>query len=161
MNWVDGVLLAILGFSALLGLWRGLVYEVISVAGWVAAFLLAQAYAAPVAEHLPFGGASLGLRLAAAFALVFIATAFAGGLLAWLVKKLVASVGLRPIDRVLGGAFGLARGLLIVLGLTIVVSMTPLRADAAWQRSALAGTLANSVHQLGPLLPESLARQLP
>ncbi|MBU4506144.1 MAG: CvpA family protein, partial [Gammaproteobacteria bacterium] len=57
MNWVDGVLLAVLVLSAVLGLWRGLVYEVISVAGWVAAFLLAQAYADEVAAVLPMGDA--------------------------------------------------------------------------------------------------------
>src|SRR3990167_4384806 len=139
MNWVDGVLLAVLVLSAVLGLWRGLVYEVISVAGWVAAFLLAQAYADKAAAVLPMGDTLPALKLAVGFALVFIATAFAGGLLAWLVKKLVASVGLRPIDRVLGGAFGLARGVLILLALTVVISMTPLRAETDWRGSAGGG----------------------
>lgn len=161
MNWVDGVLLAVLALSAVLGLWRGLVYEVISVAGWVAAFVLAQAYADDAAGWLPLGGASPALKLAAGFALVFVATAFAGGLLAWLVKKLVASVGLRPIDRVLGGAFGLARGVLILLALAVVVGMTPWRSGADWQGSMVAGSMTDTVHTLRPLLPEALARQLP
>jgi len=161
MNWVDGVLLAVLVLSAVLGLWRGLVYEVISVAGWVAAFVLAQAYADEVAAVLPMGDALPALKLAAGFALVFIATAFAGGLLAWLVKQLVASVGLRPIDRVLGGAFGLARGVLILLALTVVVSMTPWRGETDWRASVVADAMASSVHTLRPLLPESLARHLP
>jgi membrane protein required for colicin V production len=161
MNWVDGVLLAVLVLSAVLGLWRGLVYEVISVAGWVAAFLLAQAYADEVAAVLPMGGALPALKLAAGFALVFIATAFAGGLLAWLVKQLVASVGLRPIDRVLGAAFGLARGVLILLALTVVISMTPLRAETDWRASVVAEAMADSVHTLRPLLPAALASYLP
>jgi membrane protein required for colicin V production len=161
MNWVDGVLLAVLVLSAVLGLWRGLVYEVISVAGWVAAFLLAQAYADEVAAVLPMGDALPALKLAAGFALVFIATAFAGGLLAWLVKQLVASVGLRPIDRVLGAAFGLARGVLILLALTVVVSMTPLRAETDWRASVVADAMADSVHTLRPLLPAALASYLP
>jgi membrane protein required for colicin V production len=161
MNWVDGVLLAVLVLSAVLGLWRGLVYEVISVAGWVAAFVLAQAYADEAAAVLPMGDALPALKLAAGFARVFIATAFAGGLLAWLVKQLVASVGLRPIDRVLGGAFGLARGVLILLALTVVISMTPLRAETDWRASVVADAMADSVHTLRPLLPASLARHLP
>jgi membrane protein required for colicin V production len=161
MNWVDGVLLAVLVLSAVLGLWRGLVYEVISVAGWVAAFLLAQAYADEVAAVLPMGGALPALKLAAGFALVFIATAFAGGLLAWLVKQLVASVGLRPIDLVLGGAFGLARGVLILLALTVVISMPPLRAEPDWRASVGAEAMADSVHTLRPLLPAALASYLP
>ena len=45
MTWLDGALLAVLLVSALVGLWRGLVYEVLSVAGWVLAFVLAQTWA--------------------------------------------------------------------------------------------------------------------
>ena len=43
---VDLILLLLLLASVLLGLWRGLVYELLSIAGWVAAFLLAQTFAA-------------------------------------------------------------------------------------------------------------------
>ena len=106
MNAVDGLLLFVLLLSAVVGMWRGLVYEVLSLMVWVAAFLLAQAYAGDVARLLPLDGLSAALRIAVAFVLVFVASAFAGGFVAWLVKKMVAAVGLRPIDRVLGGVFG-------------------------------------------------------
>lgn len=161
MSWLDWALLAVLLLSALLGLWRGLVYEVLSVAAWVAAFVLAQAYAAPVGDWLPVDAFSVPLQLAAGFALVFLVAAFAGGLLAWLVKKLVESVGLRPVDRVLGGAFGLARGLVILLGLAVVVSMTPLQTEVWWRHSSSAGWLSSTLHTLKPLLPEALARHMP
>jgi membrane protein required for colicin V production len=49
----DWILLAVLAASLLLGVWRGLVYEVLSVIGWIAAFLLAQWFAPDVAEKLP------------------------------------------------------------------------------------------------------------
>lgn len=160
MVWIDWALLAVLLLSALLGLWRGLVYEVISVAGWVAAFVLAQAYASDAAASLPMDGFSAPLQLAAGFAVVFMVAAFAGGLVAWVVKKLVESVGLRPVDRVLGGAFGLLRGLVILLGLAVVVSMTPLQ-QGEWQASRVAGVLADTLHQVKPLLPEPVARYLP
>lgn len=161
MVWIDWALLAVLLLSALLGLWRGLVYEVISVAGWVAAFVLAQAYASDAAAGLPLDGFSAPLQLAVGFALVFIATAFLGGLLAWVIKKGVEYVGLRPVDRVLGGAFGLLRGCVILLALAVVVSMTPLQQQAAWQASQGAGLLSATLHQVKPLLPESVARYLP
>ena len=161
MSWLDWALLAVLLLSALLGLWRGLVYEVLSVAVWVVAFVLAQAYAAPVGAWLPVDGFSAPLQLAAGFAAVFLASAFVGGLLAWLVKKLVESVGLRPVDRVLGGAFGLARGLVILLGLAVVVSMTPLQTQERWRESPVAGILSRTLHAIKPLLPEAVARHLP
>ncbi|MCU0927209.1 MAG: CvpA family protein [Hydrogenophaga sp.] len=161
MSWLDWALLAVLLLSALLGLWRGLVYEVLSLAVWVVAFVVAQAYAAPVGAWLPVDGFSQPLQLAAGFAAVFVATAFVGGLLAWLVKKFVESVGLRPVDRILGGAFGLARGMVILLGLAVVVSMTPLQSQERWRDSAVAGVLSRTLHAIKPLLPEALARHLP
>ncbi|MDP2018345.1 CvpA family protein [Hydrogenophaga sp.] len=154
----DWLLLAVLLLSVLLGAWRGLVYEVLSVAGWVAAFVLAQAYADEVAAMLPIEGLSPPLQLAAGFVLVFIAVAFAGGLLAWMVKKLVASVGLRPVDRILGSAFGLARGVVMLLALSVVVSMSPMRDAPWWQGSVVADVLVATLHAIKPLLPEPVAR---
>lgn len=160
INLVDGVLLFILVLSAVVGVWRGLVYEVLSVMAWVAAFVLAQHYAGRVSEMLPLGGGSSGLRTAAGFVLVFVAGAFAGGFLAWVVKKMVAAVGLRPIDRVLGGAFGLLRGGVVLLAVAVVVGMTPLQSQPGWQSSSVARVLGMGLHTLKPLLPESVARHL-
>ena len=156
----DWVLLAALLLSVLLGLWRGLVYEVLSVAGWVAAFVLAQAFADEAGAWLPMDGLSPPLRLAGGFVLVFVAVAFAAGLGAWLVQKLVASVGLRPVDRVLGGFFGLVRGLVILLAVALVVSMTQMQGAAWWRDSATAGVLSATLHELKPLLPEPVARYI-
>jgi membrane protein required for colicin V production len=161
MNWVDVALLVVLALSILLGIWRGLVYEVLSVAGWVIAFFVAQRYATWAGEMLPMAQFDPSLRLAAGFALVFIATAFACGLVSWMVKKMVAAVGLRPIDRLLGGVFGVARGLLILLGLTVVVSMTPMRTEPAWQASPVAGLLAQGIATIKPALPVSIGQYLP
>jgi len=107
---VDIVLLIVLLASVVIGAWRGLLYEVLSVLGWVAAFVLAQWLAVDAAEWLPLKGASEPLRYAAGFAVVFVAVAFAAGFLAWLVKKRVESVGHRPVDRTPGAPFGLVPG---------------------------------------------------
>jgi membrane protein required for colicin V production len=160
MGLTDGLLLTVLLLSVVLGAWRGLVYEVLSVAGWVAAFVLAQAYADEAALMLPLDSLSPPLRLAAGFLVVFIAVAFAGGLIAWLVKKLVASVGLRPVDRILGSAFGLARGVVMLLAFAVVVSMSPMRDAAWWADSVVADVLVATLHTIKPLLPEPVARYI-
>ena len=77
---IDWILVAILAASMVLGAWRGLVFEVLSVIGWIAAFLLAQWFAPDVAGMLPMQNSSETLRYAAAFFLVFIASVFAAGL---------------------------------------------------------------------------------
>ena len=158
---VDLLLLLVLLISVVIGAWRGLLYEVLSVIGWVAAFVLAQWWAVAVGEWLPLGEAAEPLRYAAGFALVFVAVAFAAGLLAWLVKKLVESVGLRPVDRTLGALFGLFRGAVVLLAVALVVVMTPLREAQAWRESVGAQTLGSTLHSLRPLLPEPLVTYIP
>ncbi len=157
----DWVLLTLLVLSVLLGLWRGLMFEVLSVAGWVAAFLLAQALADDVVPWLPVDRLAQPLQLAVGFVLVFVAVAFLGGLVAWGVQKLVASVGLRPVDRVLGGAFGLLRGAVILLAIAVVVTMTPMQNASWWRGSPTAGALSATLHNVKPLLPDPLARYIP
>lgn len=158
---VDWILLAVLCASLLLGAWRGLVYELMSVLGWITAFVLAQWWAPDVAVRLPMSGASEPVRYAAAFVLVFVAGAFAAGLLAWLARKLVEAVGLRPVDRTLGAAFGLARGLVLLLAVAVVMDLTPLRTSQNWQASAGAGVLSAALKGLKPVLPEAFGRYLP
>ena len=158
---LDWVLLAVLVLSVLLGGWRGLVYEVLSVAGWVAAFVLAQWWAPDAADWLPMGGSAQPLRYAAAFVLVFIGAAFAAGLLAWLAKKLIEAVGLRPVDRVLGAGFGLVRGAVIVLAVAVVFHMTPLQDTDMWKESAGAQMATATLEGLKPILPEAFGRYLP
>ena len=91
MQTLDWIFLGVLGFSMVVGLWRGLVFEVLSVANWMAAFVLAQWFAPDAAQHLPMAGATEVVRYAAGFVVVFVAVLFAGGLVAALVKKLVAA----------------------------------------------------------------------
>ena len=83
---LDWVVVAALAASVLLGLWRGLVYEVLSVLNWLAAFVLAQWLAPQAAQWMPLSRAGESIQYAAGFIVVFIAALFAGGLVAWLTK---------------------------------------------------------------------------
>jgi membrane protein required for colicin V production len=158
---LDWVFAAIMAASLLLGAWRGLVYEVLSVVSWIAAFVLAQLFAPDISKFLPLGQAPEVARYAAAFVLVFIAVVVAGALLAWVTKKLVEAVGLRPVDRALGAGFGLLRGALLLMAIAIVVNMTPLRRNGWWTESKGAAMSAAAVKQLKPVLPERFGQYLP
>jgi membrane protein required for colicin V production len=161
MLMLDWICLAVLLLSLLLGAWRGLVYELISVASWIAAFFLAQWFAPDVGHMLPWTGASETLRYALGFAVVFIASVLLGGLVAVLVKKLLAAIGLQPADRALGAGFGLVRGLVLLLAATVVIGMTPMKSSEWWRESVSAGVLTTSLKGLKPLLPEESGKYLP
>jgi membrane protein required for colicin V production len=160
---LDWVVVAALALSVLLGLWRGLVYEVLSVLNWIAAFLAAQWLAPYVGDWLGRQGfvQHEPLRYAAGFAAVFIATLIVGSLLAWLLKKLVEAIGLRPVDRALGGLFGLLRGAVAVLALAVVVHLTGLRDGGWWTESVTAGVATAALRGLKPVVPEQFSAFLP
>lgn len=161
MGTLDLIFLGVLLISFLLGAWRGLMYELLSAVSWIVAFVLAQWFAPDVAQKLPMAGSGEAVRYAAAFALVFILSVFAGGLLAKLVQKLFAAVGLQPADRALGAAFGLVRGLVLLLAASVVVGMSPMKSSAWWQESVGAGMSMATLKGLKPVLPEEFGRYLP
>jgi membrane protein required for colicin V production len=160
ISMLDWVFLAILLMSFLIGAWRGLVYELLSLASWAAAFVLAQWFAPDVAQKLPMAGAGESVRYAAGFGLTFVVAVFAGGLIAALIKKLISAVGLAPMDRVLGAVFGLVRGLVVLLAITVVVAMTPLKTSVWWTESMGAGALGAVLKGLKPVLPQEFAKYL-
>jgi membrane protein required for colicin V production len=158
---LDWVFIAVLAVSFLVGAWRGLVYEVLSVFSWIAAFIVAQWLAPEAAGWLPVERAPEAGRYAIGFVVVFIAVVFAGALLAWLTKKLVEAVGLRPVDRTLGAAFGLLRGAILLMAVAIVVNMSPARSAAWWTESKGAEVSIAALKGLKPVLPERFGRYLP
>ncbi|MCX7241380.1 MAG: CvpA family protein [Burkholderiales bacterium] len=161
MQTLDWIFLAIIGVSMVVGLWRGLVYEVLSVLNWIAAFVLAQWFAPEVAQWLPMSGGSEVLRYAAGFVIVFVVAIFVGGLLAFLVKKMVASVGLSPVDRLLGALFGAVRGVVVVLAVAVVAGMTPMRSAAWWLDATGAQWATVALQGLKPVLPQQFGKYLP
>ena len=161
MSTTDWILLALLAASRVLGAWRGLVYEVLSVLGWIAAFLLAQWFAPDVADKLPMQSSGETLRYAAGFVLVFIASVFAAGLISALMKKIISVVGLRPVDRIFGAIFGLFRGIILLLALTVVVHMTALQESDVWMESQGGPMLITMLKGLKPMLPEKFGAYLP
>jgi len=161
MPTLDWIFLAVLLVSFVVGAWRGLVYEILSLANWIAAFVLAQLFAPAAAHWLPMQGGTEVVRYAVGFVLVFIAALFVGGMLAFLIRKLVAAVGMRPVDRAMGAVFGLVRGVVVLLALAVVVGMTPVHSQVWWTEST--GVHASTVvlQGLKPMLPEDFGKYLP
>ena len=158
---MDWFFVGVLVVSLLVGAWRGLVFEVISVVSWIAAFVLAQWFAPAVAHWLPLSSTNEALRYGLGFLIVFVGTIFAGSLVAFVLKKLLAAVGLSPADRMLGAAFGVVRGVVILLALTVLVGMTPFKSAPWWQESEGTKLAGVALHGLKPVLPEDFGKYIP
>lgn len=158
MTGFDVAVIAILLASLSLGLWRGLVYEVLSLLGWPLAFILSRVFANDVAPMMPGGQETM--RTALAYAAVFVAALIIWGILVWLVSKLIKAIGLGWPDRVLGGIFGVLRGGLVVLALVWMAGLTQMPEQAFW-RDARTASLAEDVALWSKVwLPDNIARRI-
>ncbi len=132
----DIVILSLIALSAVIGLFRGLVKELVSLVVWACAIVGAMVFASPLAEYLTAIDASRPIRVAVAFAVVFFGVLIAGGLLQWSLAKLIQSTGLGGIDRFLGFVFGALRGGLVVIGALMVTRPFP-ELSVWWEDSLL------------------------
>lgn len=137
LNWVDIFIFSVLGISAVLSLFRGLVREVLSLVAWVVAGWVAFKFAGPVSKHFA-GAVSLpSVRMALAFGLLLVGVLLVFGVLNFLIGKLIDGTGLSSTDRLLGMFFGLARGIAIVTVLVALAGLTPAPCDPWWKESRL------------------------
>ena len=121
---VDIVILAVMAISLVFGLFRGLLRELLSLVSWVLAFWIAYRYSANVAEIIDRALQNPTLSQAVSAVLVFVIVLVALMVLTSLIAKVFKATGLAGIDRILGGLFGLGRGVVILLAALILASHT-------------------------------------
>jgi membrane protein required for colicin V production len=160
MTWLDYAVAGVFAVSLLLGAWRGLVRELISILGWVIAFLAANLLAGPLGPAMPQAIPSPELRVAAAFVAVFVVSLIVTSLAGLVLSKIVKAVGLGGLDRLLGAVFGAARALLIVLAAAVLAGLTSAPRQPYWKDSASGPLLVRVVGALKPLLPQTLTERL-
>jgi membrane protein required for colicin V production len=160
MTWLDYAALTILVASVLWGIWRGLVREVISIGAWVLAFLGANLFAGPLGDALPKALPTPEIRVLVAFIVVFIAILAVCALVSRMLSRLVHVAGLGELDRSLGGVFGVARALLILLAFALVAGLTALPRQPVWRNSLTGPLLAQAVLAIKPWVPPSFGLRL-
>lgn len=159
MTAFDYGVIVILLASLALGLWRGLIGEVMALLAWVLAGLAAWQLG-PEVGALITAIADSGLRVLAGYAAVFVGVLIVLALVRLAVRGLLKALGLTAVDRVLGVVFGVARGLLIVLILVAVGGMTSLPKELWWRNASLSPPLETAVLASKPWLPPEAAKRI-
>lgn len=157
MNWLDFAILAVIALSAIIGFFRGFVRETIGLVTWALAFYVAFITCEAVAVWFREWIASESIRIAAAFAVIFIIVLIAGAIINYIVGQLVSKTGIAGTDRALGGVFGVARGAALLVLLVLLAGMTPLPEDAWWQESVFIDHLQNGAIRVRGWLPDRFA----
>jgi membrane protein required for colicin V production len=156
----DYLVLFILISSVVISTLRGLVKEILSLVGWVAAFVVANAFGAKLAPMLPSVIPGETVKLIVAFIALFLGVRVLMGLFALAVGALISATGLSLADRGLGGLFGLGRGIVIVLAGVILCGMTSIPQQAFWKDALLSPMAETGARTVKPFLPAALAQHV-
>lgn len=160
MTAFDFALLAAVGASVLLGLWRGVASELLALAAWIAALVAARHFGRGAGVLLARWIADPAVSAAAGFAAVFVAVLVLFALGRFVASLLLRAVGLGLVDRLLGAVFGVARGVVIGLAVVLVGGMTSLPKEPWWRDATFSPPLETAVIAAKPWLPAELAKRI-
>ena len=160
MNPIDLAVLVAIAGSALLGLLRGLVGTVASLVAWLAAGWIAFRHGAALAFWFSDDGAPGATELLGGYAAAFVAVLVLVNLVGWAVRKLVHSVGLSGLDRLLGLALGAARGALVACMGLLLMAFSSLPQEPAWAGSRAVVVLLPGAQWMARWLPDWAAQEL-
>jgi membrane protein required for colicin V production len=157
MGSLDAILSGVVLLSCVVGLWRGVIRETLALLAWIIGFVLSSNYANFFASYLPPTW-NENLRLLAAWVLVFVAVLLCMNLLSMLMHRLVTVVGLGVLDRLMGGLFGLLRGGIALMAVSVLVGLTPAKTAWMWKNSWMAQLADQGVLFFKPIMPSPLER---
>lgn len=160
MSVLDLIVLLVLLLAVVRGLMRGMVDTLFSLAAWILAFVLGKWGAAMLAPLLPVAVETPSIRYFAAFAVIFLVVLIGVLLLGHMLAALVRTAGLGGTDRVLGGALGLAKGVVILVGLTLAAGLTSLPRTDFWKQASLSHSLQVMALFALPLVPADVAKYI-
>jgi membrane protein required for colicin V production len=166
---IDILIAIVLIFSVIVGVVRGFVKEAISITALLLAIWAALNLGPGVGEISESWLSSKELQTWFGRILVFVLILAIGGLIGWGLAKLVRLSVLSGIDRLIGGFFGAARGVLFVALFILAAEFAEFDNDSWWKKSKLLPhfeVVAEWIMVMAPqgydlLVPDSPAKSIP
>lgn len=160
MTLFDYFAIAIVGISMLLGLMRGAIKEVFSLASWIVAFLVAKIFSAQFARVLESAVSNPSLRLLTAFIILFVFALVVMALISLLISATVKKIGLGSLDRLLGTIIGFLRGVIVMVVLVVLGGMTALPQQNDWRNALTSNWFEMWARAVKPWLPDAIAKRI-
>ena len=150
MSFIDIIVL----FSSLIfGFFRGFVKELLSLMAWAFAFFVAYYFSSSVAIMLPFE-AEFSIKYVGSFVLIFIFVLIVSSILIKFLSTFIHKIGLGASNIILGGLFGILRGVIVVYLLIFVIEKTSYAEEASWQKANSIVLIKLLVEKTFPYLPQ-------
>ena len=153
MSLIDILVILVLFASLIFGFFRGFVKELMSLVAWVSAFFVAYYFSSSVAIVLPFD-AEFSIKYVTGFVLIFIFVLIISSILIKFISAFVHKIGLGASNIILGGLFGILRGVIIVYFLIFVIEKTSFGEYPTWQQSNSIVLIKLVVEKTFPYLPQ-------
>ncbi|ASJ75328.1 CvpA family protein [Granulosicoccus antarcticus] len=160
MSEVDLVILGIFALSALISLMRGFFREAMSLSIWLGAVIITLVYTSRFASLLPIDRVdSQQARTTISALVLFAGTLFVGNLINWMLNRIKTRKSLSPTDRIIGVAFGLLRGFVIVTLLVLAANLAPeLKQEPWWESSTFLPKFQEVTQVVHARLPDSIGQ---
>lgn len=162
-GWLDWFLLAILLFSVIRAMMRGMVRELFWLVGTILGLTLACAFYAVPAPALQAVTHSYPVAEALSFLLIILAVMVLAGLMGLVLSRMLRFVGLGWADSLAGALFGLIRGVLLITAFMMAAAaFLPLNTAPGNQisKSVLAPYFLRAAHAVSSVVPADLQRRI-
>ena len=153
MSFIDIIVLLVLFASLIFGFFRGFVKELLSLMAWAFAFFVAYYFSSSVAIFLPFE-AEFSIKYVGSFVLIFIFVLIVLSILIKFLSTFIHKIGLGASNIILGGLFGILRGVIVVYLLIFVIEKTSYAEEASWQQANSIVLIKLLVEKTFPYLPQ-------
>jgi membrane protein required for colicin V production len=159
MNPFDWFLTAVLVYSTIMALVRGIILELFSLGGLIAGILLASWNYNHVALLLSSLITTPATAQIVAFLLIVLGVMMLSTLLGKALNRTAQAIGLGFFDRILGAVFGFFRGCL--LGVAILIAVAAFLPQSQWiANSHLSPYFLAGAHAVSFVVPHDLRRQI-
>ncbi len=157
-HWIDYAIMGVIALSALTGLVRGFIKEIVALGVWVLAGWMSFVYAKPVAAWLGAYVQDKSARVVLAYVVIIVGTLVIGGILNAMFSFIMHHSGLSGTDRLLGVCFGAVRGVFVVALIMVVIRLSAFPEGEYRKQSFLYGYLTPVVNYLYQYTPDLLKR---
>jgi len=155
----DWMLVVCMAVSAAMAFRRGLIRVLFSFAGLVAGLIVASWNYLQVGASLHTWVTSVATAQILAFLAILLAVWFVFAMIGAFVRRAVKAVGLGFADRLLGAAFGVARG--VLLGVAAIMALVAFAPESSWMKqSVLAPYFLEGAHAVSFVLPQHFEVQM-
>ncbi len=159
LNYVDIVLVAIIGISTIVAFFRGLITEVLSLIVWIGAFWGASQFAPQLSLYLE-PHVEEPIRSLLSFCGTFLGCLFLGGMINLCITFILRRLKISAPDRFLGLIFGFVRGVFIASLIVIIVKVTPLQHHPLWVEAKTPASVEGIVSLMKTWIPKEFLQKM-